>query len=484
MQNFRSRLDYRGAIQGAVKRGDLEVALVRIERLVDRVFCEPLNTAEIFGNRFLDDMCQRIGHFCLARIQVESTATVQARIDGAPSRRVVFVLSRLQASGGHTAVLADIVRLGGSPSTILVTGVSGPTNRRAIEHRFSDISDLHFEYAPPGLRLRKLTWLQRRLLELDPDTVWLLNHHQDSVAVAAVQPNQRYALKYLHHGDHHLCLGVFLRFGEHFDPHPMGYHSCREVLLIPDNKYLPLVARDLGHTEAGGGVDNSSALITCTAAGRNKIEVPYWLSYAEVIPAVLQKNLGQHIHIGRLSLAFRFRIWLTMRRLGVPSSSFVYIPYVNSVWQALKDYRVDVYISSFPYSGARTLVEVMGAGIPVALHSHASTRFLSTLEMAPDGACIWRDMTELNDFLMRESRQTLSERGAKARQHYEKWHAESLLSQVLKGHSLAAPVTRAALTDTVDELGRALEIARQASLSRVLHSYWVRFGRWLQAARA
>ena len=173
-----------------------------------------------------------------------------------------------------------------------------------------------------------------------------------------------------------------------------------------------------------------------------------------------------------------------MRRLGVPSSSFVYIPHVNSVWQTLKDHRVDVYLSSFPYAGARTLVEVLGAGIPVALHSHASTRFLSTLEMAPDGACIWRDMTELNDFLSHESRQTLSERGVRARQHYEKWHAESLLSQVLNGHVLAAPAPRAAMTDTVDELERALEIARQASLLRVLQRYWVRFGRWLQAARA
>ena len=484
MQNFRSKLDYRNAIQGAVERGDFEKALVRIERLVDRVFCEPLNTAEIFGNHFLDEMCQRIGRSCLGRIQVESFAAVHNCTDVAPSPRVVFVLSRLQASGGHTAVLADIVRLGDSPATVLITGVGGPTNRRAIEHRFSGIANLHFEYAPSGLRLPKLAWLQRRLLMLDPDTVWLLNHHQDSVAVAAVQPNQRYVLKYLHHGDHHLCLGVFLPFGEHFDLHPMGYHSCRDVLLIPANKYLPLVAHDRGHTAVAGRADDARALITCTAAGRNKIEVPYWLSYAEVIPAVLRKNLGQHIHIGRLSLAFRFRIWLTMRRMGVPSRSFVYIPYVNSVWQALKDYRVDVYISSFPYSGARTLVEVMGAGIPVALHSHASTRFLSTLEMAPDGACIWRDITELNDFLTRESRQTLSERGAKARQHYEKWHAESLLSQVLKGHSLVVPVTRAALTDTIDELERALEIARQASLSRVLRSYWVRFGRWLQAARA
>ncbi len=50
---------------------------------------------------------------------------------------------------------------------------------------------------------------------------------------------------FYHHGDHHLCLGVYLSHLEHIDPHPMGYHNCRDALGI-DNTYIPLTVDDKG----------------------------------------------------------------------------------------------------------------------------------------------------------------------------------------------------------------------------------------------
>ncbi|MBC7489178.1 MAG: hypothetical protein H7240_03470 [Glaciimonas sp.] len=477
-----SQQDYRSRIVRAVELGKLDLALSDIERIVEKVFCEPLNVCEIFADQFLDDMCQRIGRYSMEKVQMDFLALSRPQKILEKASGLIFIASRLQASGGHTAVLADIARIGGVPATVLLTGVSGRTNRRAISHRFSDIPNLTFEYAPRASRLARLAWLQRRLLEVNPATVWLFNHHQDSVAVAAVQPDQGYSLKYLHHGDHHLCLGVLLGYGEHYDPHPMGYNNCRDVLSISDNKYLPMVARDLGCISKIEMKSSDLPFVSCTAAGRNKIEAPYWLSYADAIPVMLKQTGGVHIHIGHLSANFRFRIWLNLRVAKVSTASFVYIAHVDSVWQALKDYGVDIYISSFPYAGARTLIEVMGAGVPVAMHNHVSSRFLSILDMAPEGAFVWRDVPQLCAFLAHQSRNTLASFGVKARLHYEIFHAEPLLFKSLRDPSFIAPVPCTAVAHYIDPLRRALAVANQGSFTNVLQNYALKLARLVKSA--
>jgi hypothetical protein len=477
---FASKSDFRSVIEQSLASNDLETALRKVEQLVERIFCEPLNTAVIFGDRFLDETCQRIGQIRRANV-VSAGRVPSSPLPGRePSGRVVYIASKLQASGGHTAVLADIARLSGGAGTVLVTGVGGSTNRQAIQHRFSGISDFQFEFAPISGRLKKLDWLQRRLQELSPSVVWLLNHHQDSVAVAAVQPDQGYALNYLHHGDHNLCLGVFLDYGEHFDPHPMGFHNCRHVLSIPTNKYLPLVVKDLGYSSKPDTVRQHGPLVTCTAARRNKIEKPYWLSYADVIPEILRQTKGRHIHIGKLSLGFRLRIWRNLKRAGIDPASFVYIPYVNSVWQALHDHAVDIYLASFPYGGARTLVEVLGAGVPISIHSHSSKRFLSALDMAPEGALIWREPGDLIELLGRQSSESLAELSAKARLHYERFHSESALKNVLEGSSCELPSPTDEREYRIDQLRQALDIAHQVTLSGVAMRHALRLVRRLK----
>jgi len=474
---FASKSDFRTVIEQSLASGNLETALRNVEQLVDQVFCEPLNTAEIFGDRFLDDACQRIGRIRLTNVLSAGSVPKSAVPTRERSGRVVYIASKLQASGGHTAVLADLARLSGRAGTVLLTGIGGPTNRRAIHHRFSGISDLQFEFAPKGSRLKKLDWLQRRLFELRPSVVWLLNHHQDSVAIAAVQPDQGYTLNYLHHGDHNLCLGVFLDYGEHFDPHPMGFHNCRHVLSIPTNKYLPLVVKDLGYSSKPNAAGRKGPLVTCTAARRNKVERPYWLSYADVVPEILRQTEGRHIHIGKLTLGFRLRIWCNLKRAGIDPTSFVYIPYVNSVWKTLHDQAVDIYIASFPYGGARTLVEVLGAGVPIAIHSHSSKRFLSALDMAPDGALIWREPGELTELLGRQSREELAVLSAKARLHYERFHSESALKNMLEGNSSELPVSPGDAAYRIDRLRQALDIAHQVTFSGVIARHALRLVR-------
>ncbi len=456
----------------------LNDALTAIQSIVERVFCEPVNVARVFGTPTLDEMCQAVGKITLERHAKAGFTTPEGAGLRGGDLPTVYLVSRLQASGGHTAALADVIRAAGAArSVVIATGTCGPPGLDAVKAKLSEVSGVTFEQAPPGSRLSKLEWIQRRLTQLKPTTVWLFNHHQDSVAVAAVQPEQGYQVCFYHHGDHHMCLGVHLSYAEHYDPHPMGFHNCRDVLGIRRNHYLPLVVPDQGDRPNHSGFLQAGRLITCTAAGPNKLEVPYAIQYVDVVPELLSITGGKHIHIGRLTLLARWRILLGMRRLGVPSNAFVYVPYVPSVWRALHTFRVDLYVSSFPYGGGRTLVEVMGAGVPSLMHEHHASRMLGGVDMAYNEAVAWRTKRELFEALRAVDSQSLERQSRAARARYERFHRADILTRALAApEELQVPELR---TDyQSDSLSRALEDSYSVNLWGLLYRLGLRT--WLR----
>jgi hypothetical protein len=486
MALVRSIAIFQDKVKAYLATGNIDGALRSISLLVDQVFCEPINTAQIFGSKLLDNLCQEIG--AVNWLKLRNNQSSQIGNDGETGNTenvVIYIVSKLQASGGHTAVLADIIRLGPtSRNIVLVTGISGITDHVAIQQRFDSIPNISFEYAPRGRYSDKLDWLQRKILSLKPTDVWLFNHHQDSVAIAAVQPNAGYQLHFYHHGDHHLCLGVHLSYADHVDIHPMGYHYCRDNLGIKDNRYLPMAVTDLGDRPGSLQFKNGLNLVTCTAAGFNKVEVPYFIQYVDVIPALLLASGGKHIHIGRLTTFALRTIRKSLRQFGIPESNFVYIPFVPSVWKALHEYQVDLYITSFPYGGARTLIEAMGAGVPVAIHSHCTSRLLGTFDMAYEGALVWRDPNELCDFVQNVDVATLKNLGKMARSRYLDFHSEDMLKRALDEHAepLGAPPLFEGYTS--DDLQQALDITNQVSCIGAIRRFLYRTYRQWKSSKA
>jgi hypothetical protein len=463
------RMAPRQVVDALITQGKFREALELVERVVEEVFCEPLNTAEIFGDAALDSACQRIGAAVLA--------ASGAAAAGGPAGGTVFLASRLQASGGHSALLFDIARLTPGPITVLLTGVGGPTDLPAIRARFGGQA-AEVELAPRGNRLAKLQWVQARLAALQPATVWLFNHHQDSVAVAAVQPAPGYRLRFAHHGDHHLCLGVHLPFGEHFDPHPMGFRNCRDVLGKTQNRYLPMAVPDV--SPRADIAAHLGPLVTCTAAGSNKIEHAYWPAYAEVVAQLLARTGGIHLHAGRLSARYRTRIRRALAAEGVPAEAFRYLGQVRSVAQLLVDQKVDLYLSSFPLAGARTLVEAMAAGVPIAAHDHSGKRFLSAMDMLPPGSCFWSQPQELYSFLAANDRDALAARGRQARAHYESYQSAAAMAQAL-GESGLSELPPTAFRHRPDPLAEALRRSAQFSLHGLGRRLLLRTGRRLRS---
>lgn len=458
-----------------IAKGHLNDALSEINRVVEEVFWEPLNTAEIFADAGLDAACQAIGKSSLGRLAPTPANT--------PGGVPVFIASKLQRSGGHTAVLADIARHTGKGAIVLLTGVAGRTRLDELTHIFRDVKPLRFEIAPRGDLSGKLAWLQGRLRVLAPDTVWLINHHADSVAVAAVQPNQGYTLKYLHHGDHHLCLGVMLSFGEHYDPHAMGFHNCRDVLHRSNNRYLPMAVQPLNCDHDSQVVAASKApLLTCTVAGKNKIEHVYWPSYADVVAQLLANTESQHVHIGPLSKVYRWRIRRNLARNGVDQARFLYIPLVPNVSQALSELGIDVYLSSFPYAGARTLVEVMAAGIPIAAHDHNGSRFLSAMDMLPEGSFVWSRAQELVSFVQSAGRSDLQSRGQKALVHYQRFHTPEAMRAALICDNVMVGPPKSSYDHQPDPLAQAIYRARQVTIAGAVGRLVYRWARRVRSS--
>lgn len=455
-----------------VDTGNINSTLKWIQCLVDHIFCEPIDVGKVFGSGNLDGLCQEVG-----RLNLSGLKRKHFRERGSLT---VYIASKLQASGGHTAALFDVIRLSPpSRSIVMVTGTCGRTDRKAVEQKFHVLNDVTVEYVPRGNHLSKLTWLQQRLIDLVPDTVWLFNHHQDSVAIAAVQPDMGYRLKYYHHGDDRLCLGVYLDYAEHFDPLPFGFHNCRDALGITNNKYLPLVVADQGERHGNPGFPANSRLITCTAGGFNKVEVDYFIHYVDVVPQILQVTGGRHIHIGRLTSLALWRIRNGLSKLEISPESFVYIPYVPSVWHALNEYGVDLYVASFPYGGGRTLVEVMGAGVPAVIHSHFSSRMFGGIDMAYEGAFIWRVPDELYAFLRSADRTLLADQGQLARRWYEKYHCDEIVREALgqEDCSLAPPQLRSDYLP--DTFMQAWQTSREVTLRGVINrALWRNYRRW------
>lgn len=450
--------------------GRMSEALCLVRSVVERITSEPLCAGRVMGARLLDDCCQKIGAVTLAGLKQP--------LRPANGGLRVYLVTKLQKSGGHTRVLQDLIRA--APAhvrhVVLSTEWLGGSDREAV-CQFGRPVNVTFEWCGGGAPQERLQWLQERLRALAPEKVWMFNHHQDSLVVSAVQPGQGYKLIFYHHGDFHLSLGLYIPYAQHIDLHPMGFHYCRDRLGIAGNLYLPLVANDEGCRHESEFL-KTGALVTCTAAHATKVEVPYVVPYTEMVARILAATGGTHVHIGRLTRIGLWRIRRNLKRLGIDRARFRHIPYVPNLSKAMQEIGVDVYVASFPYGGARTLVEVMSAAIPVVVHDHYARRLLGGMDIAYPEAMAWRSPDELLKGLKRFSRDELIRQSRAARKHYLAYHDLSQLHDFDETVHAKIP-TMSLRVHVHDELQDGMTIVSQLSVWGVLWRTVYRHRRWL-----
>jgi hypothetical protein len=410
--------------------GDLNQPLGWLQEYVYRIITEPLCTSHVLGSELLDKACVELGSQVFERVGL-AFETKRSNTSSKDEQCIVYLVTKVQKSGGHTKLIQEFIRA--RPAArhyVLSTELDGSSDEDYFSELFQAQVCVSFEKIPGKSLLEKLEKVQTRLMQLRPEKTYLFNHHHDSVLASAIIPEMKLDAYFCHHGDHHLCLGVFHRHLKHIDFHPMGYNHCRSYFHI-DNFYVPLAVPDRGRLNRSVSNTEGEEIITCTAGRSNKLEVSYFVQYVEIVPEILKATRGRHIHIGKLSWFAINKIRRGIRKEGLPDSAFIYIPWVASVWKTLVDHKVDLYIASFPYGGGLTLLEAMGAGVPVVLHKHLFSEILSGIDLAYEQAYAWRYPEELLNHLRMIRRDLLVEEGLLARAEYERYYDNKCLPKFL-----------------------------------------------------
>lgn len=431
-KGYFSLANYAKAIREQINQGNLEHALVDVALRAESIKNEPLAYARIFGSRTLDILCAELGVAVFRGVGPE-------RGDSLSGNHVIYVCTEALSSGGHARVIADLMRAsaGGAHHVVFTNLWERPELfTREFESLGADITIL-----PKASMLEKLRQLTEFLNGFQHARVFLLNHHQDAVAVAAVAGNSRHERFFIHHCDYLFCLGLFLPGVVHVDLHTAEFYNCRNALGIANNIYWPLTCDD-GDTIHSGDFLAGGQLVTCCCASANKFTGRYPIDYFDAIAELLKATSGKHIHIGPIDEQNKQRLFARLASLGVARDRFQHIPYVPQLRAALLELKVDVYLVSFPLWGARAMIEAMSAGVPVIGHTHHYNKLLDGTDLTPEISPTWTEVPELIAILQALDQKTLRELSAASRARFEAFHHPRLLAQALTGEPLSAPPPR------------------------------------------
>jgi len=462
--NWRSIDEFCAAARELAARGDLAAALQMIVDFVLSVILHENSVARVFASRNLDQLCIDLG-----RVWPLEKPTSR------DTERTVYLVTALAKVGGHTRVLKDLMRADPNPKhTVLVSNTQHDLRPGDLEDLFSD-TGAQIEIAPTGNLAERLKWLQGRLSGLRPARTYILQHHFDPICIAAAQPELTGTLIYYHNCDHSLALGVHVPHAIHIDFNGKGFYHCRECEGVLHNVIWPLTA-DVSQHRVGKPFMADGHLTTCTAGGFEKFDprhliyrTPYLLSYAQAVATILRTTGGTHIHIGGLHDETRRAVAEKLSKGGIPQDRFVWIQYVPELAAALVENGVDVYFGSFPYGGGRAVVEAMGAGLPLLVHSNYRSVFFSDINEVYPGAFIWRTMKDLKAALTSLSSEVLEEHSRQARRFFEQRCTQEALraavALTLSGGSPPSPPRPTHHPDTIqtflDEYAAAGERERE-----------------------
>ncbi|MFN6525427.1 glycosyltransferase [Nostoc sp. ChiSLP03a] len=425
-----SLAEFESEILKTIDAGDLNLALNIIIHFAHKIAygkASVITITNVFGSVILDQLCQRIGSELL-KIQKPFLENQYNPDD----ELIIYIATQLYKTGGHTAVIEDLIKARPEKKhLILITDTFNSTDRPAVEERFRPLN-VQILWSTKGTSIDKLRWLQEALIANPANQVFLFNHPQDAVAVAAVQPNLTPNLIFYHHAGHLLCLGVYLSYAQHIDSDPGSFYNCRNNLGISNNIYLPLVVDNVSDRCSSSFVSDGQ-LRTCSSGSENKFkEIPYLYSYIHEVPKIIASTGGFHIHIGDLSQHTLSVIERELGQFRISLERFIHIPWVKSLGKAMSEHKVDIYLESFPLGGGRAGIEVMASGTPIIVHNNYRSRQLCSTDIAYPEAFRWQTPDELYRYLRNTTSEALKTESVYSRRHYQKNHIPKILPDLLK----------------------------------------------------
>lgn len=314
------------------------------------------------------------------------------------STNTLVIASELYQVGGHTRVLADVVRELASP-IIVLTDMLGRFKKTP---EYLNWLLAEFEGIPLVMLCQTNLWKKCNELHLltqrlRPQNILYFNHHEDPIPFVGTLGHAGSRKTLVHHCDHSPSLGNTLAGVGHVDFTVEAARNCagylqREALV------LPLYVTDQGEKSFATISGNHFSVVT--SGTHIKFVRTGELALQNIALTVLSNVTGEFFHIGALDAQWVAEIRAHLDSNGIAPDRFVAVGPVASVWKTLLELNAHVYLGSAPLGGGRAAIEAQGCGYPVA--------FFQVLDQGPAiGADSiyaskelgWGDLSELADVL-------------------------------------------------------------------------------------
>lgn len=378
-------------VAGALDRGHLAEALDGVIRGVDALVSRPELVGRALFVPLLDQMVSEIGE--------RLADTVAPQTVRAGTHTQLVLATETYATGGHSRIVEDLCRHLPHP-VIVLTDLFGRVGSGAlpVEHLRRAAGDTPVWVLAPGTAVAKTIDLMRTVVRLQPQSIWMLTHHQDAIACAALSP-RRFAIPrvFVHHADHNPSLGCTIDALHHVDLVRQTAHTCAAALQRGTG-YLPLHVHDQGARPQPRHALNQASVATCGAPQKYARSGP--LAYPSIVAAVLGTIGGALHHIGPLPDDAVADVRAHLERLGIAPERFRPIGAVPSLWQCLRELDADLYLTSAPLGGGRAAIEAQGCGMPIVYFDpRNSAQPLLARDVYNPSAHGWSTPEELPDAL-------------------------------------------------------------------------------------
>ncbi|MFK8081535.1 MAG: glycosyltransferase [Granulosicoccus sp.] len=340
----------------------------------------------------------------------------------------LVIASEIYDSGGHTKVISELLAEIDSP-VLVITDVFNRFNESdTFEKIIPDFPECPV-FVLPGKGFLDKAQRLARFINGHAKNVFLLSHHEDSVAVTACQKNLQARFYFVHHADHNPSLGNHVSTFQHVDLFAEVARQCEKQL---DSKVhiLPVHADDLGAKVFSYPVKKFS---TISAGAPNKFDFSGLMSLARYVALAIKTSGGLHYHFGSLTNDQINLIVGELENAAIAPQSFVYMGNVPSLWKAMCEVDAHVYIGSFPVRGGKGEIEAQGASLPMLIYKNPDGPKYLTITSCNPLTHYWHTPINFCDGLRRimldhENSATQS------RQHYLAHHSKSHFLKAL--HSL------------------------------------------------
>ena len=278
---------------------------------------------------------------------------------------VCIIATQFYQVGGHSRVAADISRLvGAANTTIILTDLYGKQTYRNLTTANAQAAGFHcrsFLALKSPTVLDRTVELHNLLHAIRPTRIFLLTHHMDLCAIAATYPFRAIA-EFIHHADSVPTVGATVPYSTHVDLTTVVCRACRDQGLKPILTAMSLPPAGPLPRTAEAPADR---LRIATCGHPSKYVQPAQRRWADWVIAGLKADpRADFTHIGPANDDFRANIAQALQAAGVDPARYVFVGSRPNLRHELATRGVNLFVSSYPDGGLRSLYEAMVLGIP------------------------------------------------------------------------------------------------------------------------